>query len=988
MIDRKLNLITGERFDGFEVKTITPILEMNLVAIQLLHLGSGAKLLHLYNDDAENLFSINLPTPPTNDTGLPHIMEHSVLSGSKKYPVREPFFEMYKMSMATFINAMTGWDCTYYPVASNVKQDLFNLAEVYFDAVFYPLLTEQTFKREAHHLVPVDKNQPDEDLTINGIVYNEMKGNFSDPESKLYRQMFRSLFPDTIYGNESGGDPESIPDLTYDDFMQFHQTFYHPSNAYIFIYGNIPTKEYLEFLKDKLNTFQKTEISALIEKQPRWSQPKKIMDTYPVGKDESTVEKTYVTMNWLVGDGTDAVDVASLYILSNILLGNEAAPLKKAIIDSKLGKDLIYSGFSSVGLETTFGVGLKGTEFDHSDAFVNLVLEILENISKNEISRERIEAAFQQTSYHYREILPSYPIYLMERVLGSWIYGADPLTFVRMNNHLAFCRETYESDQFYFNKLIRERILENNHRLIFVLKPDREWQVRTDKKFLQKVKQIKSRLSNDQLKSIAKQAEELERISGTPNSEEALAQLPQLKISDLPEKPEHIPTIVEKLEKDVDFLHNDVFSNGVNYLTLNFDLKGLPVDLWEILPRYKDAVQKLGAAGMNYEEIARRISTYTGGINCSSFLTTHASDPQKSVWGLKISLKTLNEQIENALRLLKDILFGVDPRDRDRLYDVLIQAGARYQTQLVHDGSKTASRHASRGLSLEGHLSEIINGLPQLALTEKYKSQFDNLNVDLMEKIERIRDFLLTPHRLTVSFTGTDQAYEIVRKTLSEWIGAMRDEPVQKVPIDFIHYQTPPREGLAGPMQVAYCVQVLPAPHYSDQENTHITLGTRIISLDYFLNEIRFKGNAYGAWCNYSALDKEVEFGSYRDPHIARTLNVFNSVLDYVSRSDWTQTDIDRAIIGTAKNYEKPIRPEEATENALHRHVTGQTSEIREKRFEELLSATAKNVKKSTIEYLELNLNSGAVCVVSSREKLEEANRQMSVQPLTIQDIL
>jgi len=526
------------------------------------------------------------------------------------------------------------------------------------------------------------------------------------------------------------------------------------------------------------------------------------------------------------------------------------------------------------------------------------------------------------------------------------------------------------------------------HRLTLVLQPDKKWQAKNDAAFARKMKQVRHQFTENQLKKIAEEAEELERASGEPNSPEALATLPQLSVRDLPRKPRHIPTTVEKLDKGVELLHNDVFSNGVNYLYFNFNLKGLPAHLWQILPRYADAIQKLGAAGMNYEAIANRAAACTGGIYCWPTLTTHAVEPGHSIWALRFGLKALDKQIEPALSLLHDLLFGVDPRDKLRLQDVLVQAGARYRTQLVHDGSDTASRHASRGFTPESYLYETLNGLPQLSLTEKLTHQFDELSGDLMKNIEAIRDFILVPGRLTVSFTGSNHADKIVRQTLSHLIHQMQDRPIDDEPIGFVPYHTPPREGLAGPMQVAFCAQILPAPHASHPDAMLLKLGTRIISLEYMLNEIRFKGNAYGAWCSYEGLHQEIEFGSYRDPHIARTLEVFAGVLDYARKAGWTQTDVDRAIIGTAKGYEKPIRPKEATDNALHRHLTGQTPEFREQRYEQTLSATVREVKRATIEFLDANFNNSAVCVVSSREKLKEANRQMTGKKLAIEDIL
>ncbi len=988
MANVTVNFKINDQIDGFLVKSIVELLDLNMTAIQLEHLKSGARILHLYTDDAENLFSINFPTPPPDNTGVPHIIEHAVLSGSKKYPVRDPFFEMIKMSMATFINAMTGWDCTYYPVASNVKRDLFNLAEVYFDAVFYPLLSEQTFKREAHHLTPVNPQKPTGDLTINGVVYNEMKGSFSDPESRLYREMNRALFPDSVYGRESGGDPESIPDLTFYDFKSFYQNYYHPSNAYIFLYGDISTEVYIKFLNEKLKAFDRRNIQPKIAPQPRWGQPKKMTDFYPIGKDESFEEKTYVVINWLVGCGTEAIDFASLFILSNILLGNEAAPLKKAIIESKLGQDLIYSGFKSVGLETAFSIGLKGTEPERVEKFESLVFESLMSVAESEIGEDQVNAAFQQATYHYREILPSHPLHLMDRVMEAWIYGANPLTFIRMNDHLETCKNRYRTDPKLFNHLIQQRLLENNHRLTFVLKPDKEWQERYDMTFFDRMKKARAAFNPQQLKKIASEAMDLERISGTPNSPEALATLPQLHVTDVPRQPKHITTTIEKLKSGLGFLINDVFSNGVNYLYLDFNLKGLSKELWQFLPRYVDAIQKLGAAGMRYEQIANRISASTGGINCWPYFTTHATNPDRSIWGLRFSLKTLDEQIEPALSLLHDLIFAVDPHDKGRLQDVLIQALARYRTELVHDGSSTASRYAARGFTPEGFLAEMVNGLPQLALTDKYANKYDTLNADLMERIEAIRDFILNPRRLTVSFTGSNHATDIVRKHLMEWIGFMKDQPILTAPLDFVPYDQSPREGLAGPIQVAYCTQIIPALHISHHDAMLLQLGARIISLEYMLNEIRFKGNAYGAWCSYDGLDREVELGSYRDPHVARTLQVFADVFKYVDKADWTQTDVDRAIIGTAKHYEEPIRPKNATKKALHRYLTGQTQDFREQQFDQILSATAKEVKRATYDFLDANLKRSSVCVVSSRKKLDEANRKIRSMKLVIKDIL
>ncbi len=988
-----VELQPGEQLHGFEVKAVTPIEELRAVKIELAHQHSGARLLHLYTNDTENLFSINFPTPPSDDTGVPHILEHAVLAGSQKYPVKEPFFEMIKMSMATFINAMTSSDHTYYPVASNVKKDLFNLAEVYFDAVFHPLLTEETFKREGHHLAPINPDDPTGDLKITGIVYNEMKGVFSDPESRLYRSMTSRLLPDTLYARESGGDPDAIPDLTYEYLKNFHETYYHPSNGYFFLYGDIPTSDYLTFLADKLDAIPRNEASAALRPlrpevthQPKWNAPQSVQDTYPVGADEPLTEKTYLMLSWLIGDATDPEDVILCRLLSLILIGNEAAPLRKAIIDAKLGADLIYSGASSIGPSSTFYVGLKGSETERAEAFTQLVIDTLTQVADSEIATETVEAAFQQATYYFQEVAPMFPLRMLYRVIEAWIYEKDSDTFLKLGESLATVRQHWQENPAIFNELIRERLIDNPHRLLSVLSPDQEMQAKSDAELTARMKATRAQFTDEQVAQIAAAAAELERLNGQPNPPEALAKLPQLQVSDLPEKPRHIPTVIEKVAGR-DLLKNDVFANGVNYLILNFDLQGLPEHLWGYLPRYADAISKLGAANMHYTEIAQRKSAVTGGIGCSPGFTTHALDANQSLQYLNFHLKTLDGKIDAALDVLHDLVFNVDPRDTERLRDVLVQAVAEYRTEMIHDGSSTAIHHAARGLSPQAHLAEIVHGLPQLRNSEVLLNSFDELNADLMGHIEEIRDFLLTRGRVTASFTGSDTAFEQTRATLGEWLGKMRDEPLTSAPIAFQPFDTPPREGLAGPIQIAHCAHVIPAPHYSHPDSALLSIGAHILRLDYIMSEIRFKGNAYGAWFTYSPFDAHLYQASYRDPHVARTLNVFAETVDYVKQVEWTQTDIDRAIIATAKNGEKPIRPSQAVSDALSQHLTGQTRQMREQRYAQLRRATPTEVKRALLELLEENRDKAAVCAVSSREKLEAANAELA-QPLVIEDIL
>lgn len=979
-----VQLAPGQRLDGFEVVDVTRLPNLRAVAYRLLHARSGARLLHLHTFDDENLFSVSFPTLPRDHSGAAHILEHSVLSGSVRFPVRDPFFEMVKMSMATFINAMTGWDCTYYPVASNVKRDLFNLADVYFDAVFHPLLTEETFQREGHHLA-LANDGPDAALAFRGIVFNEMKGVFSDPKSRMYRRMTRQLFPDSVYGMESGGDPLCIPDLTWQGLVDFHRTFYHPGNAYFVMYGDIPTADHTAFLRDRLAPFEHRPTPFKIVPQPRWSKPIRVEECYPVGRDEDLAEKTFLGIHWLTGLATDVDENTLFNLLDLVLLGHDAAPLKKALVDSRLGHDVLYSGTSPVGLENTFCVGIKGSEVDRVEAFEQLVFGTLERIADEEIDADEIETAFRQAAYNVREITSQYPVMSMERVLESWIYGGDALSFLRLSERLDACRARLRDNPRLFNHLIRDRLLNNPHRLTAVFRPDPEASAREDAQFAERLERIRAGLTAQEIERIAANARQLEAKSGTPNSPQALATLPQLRVHDLPASPKHIANHVTTCG-GFELIRCEVFANGVTYLALDFDLTGLADDLWRYLPFFTDAIEKMGTTGRTYEETARRVAATTGGISCAPYFDSTADASATPLLRLRLRIKTLDEQVPEALDVLHDLLFDLDPRDRERLEDVVSQSRAWVRNHLVHQGSATATRHAGRGFSLQGELAERVYGLPQLELVERIHTDFDQEAERVVAKILEIRDFLPRLGRVTVSVTGSDDGYARIAAALAAWSTRMR--PAGGPDLLRMHTSLDPaHEGLAGPIQVAHCALVMPAPHFSHPDSHLLTLGSRILGLDYFINEIRFKGNAYGASCSYAGFDQVLCLGSYRDPHIVRTLRVFENLQSHVQSVNWSEVEIERAIIGTAKHDGQPIRPGGATSLVLSRHLRRFTDEMREERYRQLLGATPAAVKDALLQQLERYAPQSAVCVVSSQEKLEEANRELA-RPLTIHTIL
>lgn len=978
-------LAVGDLLHGFVVRVVTPLPEMALVAYELEHAQSGARLLHLHADDAENLFSINFPTPPADDTGLPHILEHAVLSGSRRFPVRDPFFEMVKMSMATFINAMTGKDCTYYPVCSNVRADLFNLAEVYFDAVFHPLLSEETFRREGHHLGPAKPDDPTGALSVNGIVYNEMKAYYSRPEGRVWRDMCRAILPDTCYGRDSGGDPQAIPDLTYAQFLAFHRRYYHPSNARIVCYGDIETVALLRFLGPRLDAFDRQPPAAVFERQPRWTAPRAVRTAYDIGR-EDPASKTFLQLAWLVPGALDVEHVLLLQVLALVLFGDDAAPLKRAIIDAGLGQDLSSWGLLLAGYEGLFGIGIKGSEPDRMDTFRSLVLDTLRRLCDDGIPSELVENAFRRHSYEVREVAAQRPLRVAQDVVSSWILGGDPLLYLRMGELLSACRRGWKENPSVLTDLIRTQLLDNPHRLDLRLVPDAGWQRTVDAAFAERMATVRAGLSDAQAAELAEKAAELQRKAGTPNAPEALATLPQLVRTDLPPAPVRIPTVVETLSGGVPFLRNDVFANGVNYLALDIDLEGLDPDLWAYVPFYVETVNKMGAAGQDYAAMARRESAATGSFACHARFRDHAVDPARTCKSLVFELKTLDEQVDAALSVLADRLRAPEPDDRARLKDVVTQLLAGMQSQLVAAGPQTGITQVMAGVREYGYLRERVGGLSLYRAVRTLAHDFEGGVDAVVEAVLRIAAAIRNRRRFTVGFTGGDGAAESVRRTLGALAGEFSDAPLTPRPTGFRPFDGVPRLAFAGPMQVAHCAQVLPAPHSSHPDAPVLTLGMTMLRVDYMISELRFKGNAYGASCSYAS--GAVTLSTYADPHIRRTLDVFAALPRHVRDVSWSDVEVTRGILSSAKAYVRPVRPEEANGQALGDHVAGLTYERLAQRYEALCGATPAKVKDALLSVLEPGFARAPVAVVSNREKLDAVNQELGAAALSIESLL
>ena len=604
MAENKLKV--GDKLSGFVVKNVKDVEDVRSIAIELEHSKSGARLLHLLSDDTENLFAVAFRTPPRDNTGLPHILEHTVLCGSQKYPVKDPFVELLKTSLATFLNAMTYPDKTVYPCASMNEKDFFNISSVYCDAAFKPVISEMHFKQEGHHFDFKEQGNTESDLIIKGIVYNEMKGAYSDLDGVIDKEESSKLFTSNEYGNDYGGDPDRIPDLTYEDFVNFHKTYYHPANSFIFIYGNISTEKHLAFLdKEYLSGYDKIEIDTDIKPLEPWNEPRVEKIPYPASTGDVPEVDSAITVSWATGESTDAVTTLAMNVLEDYLLGNAAAPLRKAIVDSRLGQDLTNSGYADYQRDTLFTVGIKGTGDDKGDDLLKIIFDTCKEQIENGVDKKMIEAAFHHLEMAALDIPSQYPLRLMDRVYRSWVYEGEPTRNLNLRKNLELLRHEYESDERYFEKLISEKIVENKYRLLMVFYPDVEYNSKKDAEFTERMSIIKEKMSADEMDLIVEDAAKLDAMQQALNSPEALATLPKLSSKDV----DKFPPVFESETIEIDegkVLDNKIYSGGINFIHLSLDLSDFDEDLLEFLPVFSDVISKVGAAGLDYAEFAQK----------------------------------------------------------------------------------------------------------------------------------------------------------------------------------------------------------------------------------------------------------------------------------------------------------------------------------------------------------------------------------------------
>jgi len=956
---------------GFEKIRERDIPELKTRAEFYRHHKTGAELLSLVNDDENKVFGITFRTPPPDSTGLPHILEHSVLCGSRKYPVKEPFVELLKGSLQTFLNAFTYPDKTCYPVASQNVKDFYNLCDIYLDAVFHPRLTPYVFYQEGWHY-EIDRDGAS--LMYKGVVLNEMKGAYSSPDSLLAEYSQQSLFPDTPYGLDSGGDPKEIPTLTFEKFKSFHEKYYHPSNALIYFYGNDDPAKRLALVEDYLKDFQKIDMSVEIPLQPPFEKPRRLIRPFAAGNGEES-SKGMVTMNWGLAESPRSELNLAFHVLAYIFLGMPGSPLRKALMDSNLGEDVAGVGLASELRQMYFSVGLKGIDPKNADRVEELILGTLEDLARRGIDPKTIEAAMNTTEFALRENnTGNYPrgLVIMLRALGSWLYGEDPLALVAFEAPLEAVKSAVKEDGRYFEKLIENYFLENPHRTTLLLVPDPEMGPREEKAETKRLADARSAMDPGELEEIARLAQELKEIQETPDPPEALATIPCLKLEDLDRENRRIPLALSSRD-GVPILFHDLFTNGVAYLEIGFNLHALPRKYLPYVHLFGRALLELGTEAEDYVSLGQRISRKTGGIHPSYFTSvTKESRGAGAAW-MFLRGKAMMRQTGDLLDILRDVLLTVKLDNRERFRQMVLESKARLEQGLVPGGHQVVNRRLRSRFNDADWASEQMAGLANLFFLRKLAGTLERDWDTVLLDLEDMRRRLINRKAMIVNVTLDEDNWSRLEPKVGEFLDRFPSNPFQE---ETWHPEPSGEfEGLTIPAQVNYVGKAgdVYSLGYRFHGSAHVIC--RYLRNSWLWDRIRVQGGAYGAFCLFDRLSGVLSFVSYRDPNLSRTLEAFNESTRFLKEISLSKEELTKAIIGTIGDMDHYQLPDAKGYSSLLRHLSGETEEDRQRMREEVLDTTETDFKRFG-EVLEGLRDHGHITVLGSETAIREASKQ------------
>lgn len=935
----------------------------------LRHKKSGARIAILSNNDDNKVFYIGFRTPPEDETGVPHIIEHTTLCGSKKFPVKDPFIELAKGSLNTFLNAMTYPDKTVYPVASCNDQDFKNLMDVYLDAVFNPNITkyEEIFKQEGWHYELTGK---DDELKINGVVYNEMKGAYSSPDEVLSSQIYRSLFPDNTYSKDSGGNPEYIPKLTYEAYLDFYHKYYHPSNSYIYLYGDMDVVERLEWLdKEYLSLYDYKKVNSEINKQPAFDKIKNVEAQYSITMDDSQENKTYLSYNRVVGDTLDEMLYQAFDVLDYALVSSPGAPVKQALIDAGIGDD-VYGSYDAGILQPVFSFVAKNANASQADEFESIIENTLKEVVKTGINKEALLAGINSSEFKFREAdFGQFPKGLLFGLncLDSWLFD-DMKPFIHLECLGTFAKLRKAVDTDYFEKLIQEYLLDNTHGSSVTVKPKRGLGNEREEALAKELSDYKASLSDEEIKKLIEDTEHLKKYQEEPSSDEDLRKLPMLTRADMKKNAMPFSNIEDEL-LDVKVVHHDIESNGIDYISFLFDAGDFAQSELGYLGFFTNALGLVSTEKYSYTDLANATNIYTGGISTGTASHPDIKDRNNFVFKFEVKLKVLEKNLDKALELMEQMLLTSDFTDTKRLGELVAQIKARLQANLSSSGHLVAAMRSMSSFSRYALYQDELKGIAFYRSICHIEKELSESPKSVSDKLAAIAKKLFARNRMLISFTGNNEAYGNAKPSLEKVIAGFDKMSAIGNQAE-VHFNTA-KEAFIDASQIQYVAKTGDFICEGYEYTGALRLLRIILSYDYLWINVRVKGGAYGCM-NTFLRSGESYFVSYRDPNLSDTLDVYDKIPEYIKSFSPDERDMTKYIIGTFSALDTPMNPEAKGSRSLSAYLEGITYEQIQKERNEILNAQPEDIRRLA-DLVEAVLKKDSICVIGNENMIKES---------------
>lgn len=968
-----------EILKSYEIISEKQLTDLNSKGYLLRHKKSGAKIAVLSNDDENKVFYIGFRTPPADSTGVAHIVEHTVLCGSKKFPAKDPFVELVKGSLNTFLNAMTYPDKTVYPVASCNDKDFQNLMDVYMDAVLHPNIyrKEEIFKQEGWHYELEEKDAP---ITLNGVVYNEMKGAFSSPEGVLEREILNSLFPDTSYGNESGGDPNFIPDLTYEAYLDFHKRYYHPCNSYIYLYGDMDVEEKLEWLdREYLSEYEAISIDSEIKMQKPFESVRKISRKYPVASNEPTEGNTYLSYNMVIGTCLDQKLYQAFEVLDYALLNSSGAPIKKALLDAGIGKDIMGS-YDNGTYQPIFSIIAKNADSKDEGRFAEIIRTVLKEQAEGGLNKKALLAGINSAEFKYREAdFGAYPkglIYGLQ-MLESWLYeDLQPFLHIEALDTFRFLREQVQTD--YFETLIRDYMIENSHVSMVKIEPERGLNVKMEEELAAKLKKYKDSLDEKEILALIEDTRHLKEYQSLPSSKEDIEKIPMLTRSDM--KKEAAEFTLE--ERDCDgtkLLYSKLFSGGILYLNLLFDIRAIPEEELPYLGILKAMFAYVDTKHYTYGDLANEINLETGGM--SAGINTYASAKDENSYEAKFEIRTkvLYGKLREALELIEEILLYSNLEGEKRLHEILSEVKSRLQMMFVSAGNSISAVRAMSYFSETARYTDLTNGIDFYRTVADYEEHFEEKKEELILKLKNISRRVFTKENLMAAVTCDENGFSDVPKMISALKEKLPSGPDVKSPASISCVRK--NEAFLAASKVQYVSRAGSFKTAGFSYTGALKILKVILSYDYLWLNVRVKGGAYGCGGGFLR-NGNVYFSSFRDPNLKETNEIYEKIPEYIRSFHANERDMTKYIIGTVSDLDTPLSPSAKGMRSVSAYLMDITYEDVQRERDEVIGASEKDIR-NLAELVEAALAQENLCVIGNEEKiLDQKDLFETTEPL------